>query len=104
MSLTDLTNLHDAYGNSVTPDMRPPDVTDLPLYTPPIDGTPKDIDVHYLGGNWYGDGPCVVLWHTKRKVHAILPISKLSLFKVAIRHLRQSPSSPKASGYLRTAD
>lgn len=84
---------HDADGNPVTPDMRPPDVTDLPKFAPPIVGTPKDVEVYYLGGNWYGDGPCAVLWHTKRECHVILPVSKLSLFKVAVGHLRKSHAS-----------
>jgi hypothetical protein len=79
-----LDGLHDAAGRPVTPDMRPPDVTALPMFEPPIAGTPKDVEVRYLGGNWYGDGPCAVLWHPKRRVHVALPVSRLGEFQAAV--------------------
>lgn len=92
-------DLHDADGTPITPDMRPPDVTDLPPFEPPISGTPRDIEVKYLGGNWYGDGPCVVLWHLKRECHVVLPVSQLRYFKDAVRRLKTHPSSRSATGY-----
>jgi hypothetical protein len=96
-----LTGLCDADGNPVTPDMRPPDVTALPRFTPPIIGTPREVEVYYLGGNWYGDGPCAVLWHTKRKCHVVLPVSRIRDFGTALKHLKGSPRSRTASGYMR---
>lgn len=94
-------DLCDADGNPVTPDMRPPDVTSLPRFTPEIVGTPKDVEVYYLGGNWYGDGPCAVLWHTMRECHVVLPVSKVAHFKAAVGYLARSPRSATATGYLR---
>ena len=95
----ELTDLHDADGKPVGPYDRPPDVTDLPMYPEVIAGTPKGVELRYLGGNWYGDGPCVVFWHPKRNRHAILPVSKLLHFREAARAFTLSSASKTSSGY-----
>ena len=85
--MSEAAGLYDADGRPVTPDMRPPDVTALPMFAQEIKGTPSGVEVRYLGGNWYGDGPCAVLWHPKRRRHVVVPVSKLDQFCVAVRML-----------------
>lgn len=91
--------LYDAQNRPVTGDMRPPDVTSLPMFAQKIIGTPEGIEVRYLGGNWYGDGPNVVLWNPTRQRYVMLPVSRLEEFDVAMAHLtgRSVGKKPRAN-------
>jgi hypothetical protein len=69
--------LHDANGNPVGPHDRPPDVTDLPLIPKnEIGPLPKGLEARMLGGNWYGNGPEIVIWHPKQEVHYNVPLCR----------------------------
>jgi hypothetical protein len=85
--MPDLTSLYDADGKPVSGHDRPPDVTDLPLIPKgEFDPLPKGLEARLLGGNWYGKGPEIVIWHPKQEIHYSFPVSlKDTMLSHAIR-------------------
>ena len=74
MSASALSGLYDVAGNVVSPHDRPPDVPDLRFWGDPP-RLPRGFEARLLGGNWYGSGPMVVIWHPEWQLHVDFPLS-----------------------------
>lgn len=77
----------DAEGNPVGRHEYPGDVRDLPhLDMHEGESLPYGVSAYLLNGNWYGEGPEIVLWHDAAQVHKSFPLwARSSLqFNVAV--------------------
>ena len=93
-----LTGLYDANGNPVDVHDRPPDVPDLPLMPEEeIGPLPKGLEARLLDGNWYGNGPEIVIWHPAQQVWYSVPLRKKAfMLSHAIRVVSAAASASAA--------
>lgn len=68
--------LVDASGEPIPATLQPPNVADLPLIAadalPPL---PDGIEARLLDGNWYGNGPEIVVYYPARQTHVNCPLA-----------------------------
>lgn len=65
----------DQDGKPIDRDQSPGDVRLLPLLgLTPKEALPAGVSAHLLGGNWYGDGPEIVLWDGLSEMQFSFPL------------------------------
>ena len=62
---------------TTNPQDRPPNVTELPIVPEAQIGTlPSGLEARLLGGDWYGNGPEIVIWHPEHELHYNVPLKR----------------------------
>lgn len=75
------------FGPASRTDIAIPAVTDLPKIEDGALGMtiPLPIEARLLQGNWYGNGPEIVLWHPTAALQAMVPLRyRATMLKLAI--------------------
>lgn len=66
--------------NRADPNVRPPNVTDLPLIENGVFDLPDGVEARLLDGNWYGNGPEIVLHEFRtQRYNCIALINRVKL-------------------------
>lgn len=81
-------------------DIALPSVQQLPLIAPDALGIslPPPIEAHLLYGNWYGNGPEIVLWHPRAELQALVPLrDRVKVVPLALAALIEAAAAKEAA-------